>query len=88
MNNNTQDGLAVEKAENLLESMKQEALREIGRTDRQEIAAAWFHSHLGSLDFARQAGLITENRRRRLYREFQAEARRVRLDEGGKEHGD
>ena len=31
---------------------------------------AWYHSHLGSLDFARQMGLITEERRQQLYKEF------------------
>lgn len=59
------------KVEETLEGMKQETIREIGRTEHQEVRKAWYHSHLGSLDFARQIGLITEKRRRQLYREFQ-----------------
>lgn len=31
---------------------------------------AWYYSHLGSLDFARQMGLISEERRQELYHEF------------------
>lgn len=60
-----------EKVEETLEAMKQETIREIGRTELQEVRKAWYHSHLGSLDFARQIGLITEERRKQLYREFQ-----------------
>lgn len=65
---------AMEKAEYLLSSMKHEAQRMIESTDLQETRKAWYHSHLGSLDFARQIGLITEERRRQLYKEFQREA--------------
>ncbi len=56
---------AMERAEYLLSSMKHEALRMIESTDLQETRKAWYHSHLGSLDFARQIGLITEERRRK-----------------------
>lgn len=31
---------------------------------------AWYYSHLGSLDFARQIGFISEERRQELYKEF------------------
>ena len=65
---------AMERAEYLLSSMKHEALRMIESTDLQETRKAWYHSHLGSLDFARQIGLITEERRQQLYKEFQKEA--------------
>ncbi len=65
---------AMGNTEHLLESMKREALRMIEKTDRQETRAAWYHSHLGSLDFARQIGLITEERRQELYKQFQKEA--------------
>lgn len=59
------------KVEETLEAMKQETVREIRRMELQEVRKAWYHSHLGSLDFARQIGLITEERRQQLYREFQ-----------------
>lgn len=65
---------AMGNAEFLLESMKREALRMIESTDLQETRKAWYHSHLGALDFARQMGLITEERRQQLYKQFQREA--------------
>lgn len=60
-------------AEKLLEAMKQEAVRMIKNTAFQETKKAWYHSHLGSIDFARQMGHITEKRRQQLYKEFNAE---------------
>lgn len=65
---------AMGNAEFILESMKREAIRMIESTDLQETRKAWYHSHLGSLDFARQMGLITEERRQQLYKKFQREA--------------
>lgn len=65
---------ALENAEKLLGAMKAEAIRMIKGTGIQETRKAWYHSHLGSIDFARQIGLITEERRQQLYREFEEEA--------------
>lgn len=58
------------KAEEILEGMKRETVGMIQRTHIQETRKAWYHSHLGSIDFARQIGLITEERRQQLYKEF------------------
>lgn len=56
--------------------MKAEAIRAIKNSAIQETRKAWYHSHLGSIDFARQIGLITEERRQQLYKEFEQEIRR------------
>lgn len=61
---------ALENAEKLLGAMKAEAVRMIKQSAIQETRKAWYHSHLGSIDFARQIGLITEERRQQLYKEF------------------
>lgn len=61
---------AVTNAERLLASMEEEAVRMIENAGHQETRAAWYHSHLGSIDFARQMGLITEERRQQLYDGF------------------
>lgn len=60
-------------AEKLLEAMKKEAINMIKSSGIQETQKAWYHSHLGSIDFARQMGLITEQRRMQLYKEFEKE---------------
>lgn len=57
-------------AEELLEAMKNESLRMIEATHVLSAKNAWYYSHLGSLDFARQMGLISEERRQELYQEF------------------
>lgn len=62
-----------EDAEKHLEAMKREAVHMIKSTEFQETTKAWYHSHLGSIDFARQMGLITEERRQQLYKEFKKE---------------
>lgn len=62
---------AIENAEKLLGMMKEEAVRMIKESVIQETRKAWYHSHLGSIDFARQIGLITEERRQQLYKEFE-----------------
>lgn len=61
---------AFENAEKLLAAMRREATRMIHEGSTYEGKMAWYHSHLGSLDFARQMGLITEERRQQLYKEF------------------
>ena len=61
---------AFENAERLLATMRREATRMIHEASTYEGKMAWYHSHLGSLDFARQMGLITEERRQQLYKEF------------------
>lgn len=65
---------AMGNAEYILEVMKRETIHAIESAERQEARKAWYYSHLGSLDFARQIGLITEERRQQLYKEFQKEA--------------
>ena len=65
------DNIQLSKtAEELLEAMKTESLRMIKSTHVLSVKNAWYYSHLGSLDFARQMGLISEERRQELYREF------------------
>lgn len=59
--------LDVEKR---LASMKEEAVREIGRAKSPEAKLAWYWSHIGALDLARQLDFITEARRQELYEEF------------------
>ena len=61
---------AFENVEKLLATMRREATRMIHEASTYEGKMAWYHSHLGSLDFARQMGLITEERRQQLYKEF------------------
>ncbi len=58
------------KAEEHLEAMKAESLRMIQATKDPSVKKAWHNSHLGSLDFAKEMGLISEERRQELYREF------------------
>lgn len=64
---------AIKNAERILDAMKAESLNMIKSTQIQETRKAWYHSHLGSIDFARQMGLITEERRQQLYKEFKKE---------------
>lgn len=59
------------KAEEHLEAMKAESLRMIHSTETSSTKHAWYYSHLGSIDFARQMGLISEERRQELYEEFE-----------------
>lgn len=72
------------KTEEILEGMKQETIEAIRRTEYQETRKAWYHSHLGSIDFARQIGLITEERRQQLYKDFKE---CVRKQEPGETQG-
>ena len=60
--------LDVEKR---LASMKEEAVREINRTKSLDAKLAWYWSHIGALDLARQLDHITEDRRLELYHEFE-----------------
>ncbi len=69
-----------EEAEKLLEAMKKEAVNMIKSTGFQETKKAWYHSHLGSIDFARQMGLISEKRRQQLYKEFKEELKEAGND--------
>lgn len=54
--------------ETLLSSMRQEAARNI-RDPKASGASrlAWYWSHIGAIDLARQMGVITEDRRQALY---------------------
>ena len=58
--------------ETLLSSMRQEAARNI-RDPKASGASrlAWYWSHIGAIDLARQMGVITEDRRQALYEEMQ-----------------
>lgn len=58
------------KAEDLLEVMKNETLYMIQSAKEPSVKSAWYYSHIGALDFARQIGFISEERRQALYREF------------------
>ena len=57
--------------ETLLSSMRQEAARNI-RDPKASGASrlAWYWSHIGAIDLARQMGVITEDRRQALYEEM------------------
>lgn len=54
-----------------LADMQQEASRSIKNPDASEASRlAWYWSHIGSIDLARQLGLISEKRRQELYEEM------------------
>lgn len=58
--------------ETLLSSMRQEAERGIKNPNSTEASRqAWYWSHIGAIDLARQMGVISEERRRELYDEMQ-----------------
>ena len=58
--------------ETLLAAMQQEASRSIKNPGASEASRlAWYWSHIGSIDLARQLGLISEKRRQELYEEMQ-----------------
>ena len=55
-----------------LADMQQEASRSIKNPGASEASRlAWYWSHIGSIDLARQLGLISEKRRQELYEEMQ-----------------
>lgn len=56
--------------EKRLASMKEEAVREISRLSNRDAKLAWYWSHIGAIDLARQLDLITDDRRQELYEEF------------------
>ena len=59
--------------ETLLADMRREAERCIKNPNSAQAARlAWYWSHIGSIDLARQLGLITEERRTELYEEMKA----------------
>lgn len=76
MPKDVKDDLAFECKRNL-QVMEDEAVRMINSSNEQEVRAAWYHSHLGSIDFARQMKLIDEDEQQKLYWRFSG---RVRLD--------
>ena len=58
--------------ETLLSSMRQEAARNIRNPKASDASRlAWYWSHIGAIDLARQMGVITEERRQALYEEMQ-----------------
>lgn len=57
-------------AETHLAAMKEEAAREIGRATSRDAKLAWYWTHIGAIDLARQMGFITDDRRQQLYEEF------------------
>lgn len=63
---------STKNVEGLIASMWDETKRSLARPGATETQrAAWYYSHLGSLDMARQMGAITEERRLELYHEAQ-----------------
>lgn len=63
-----EDGTNIET---LLAAMQQEASRNIKNPGASEASRlAWYWSHIGSIDLARQLGLISEKRRQELYEEM------------------
>ena len=72
--------------ETLLAAMQQEASRSIKNPSASEASRlAWYWSHIGSIDLARQLGLISEERRQELYEEMRPlkPATTVLADTGG-----
>ena len=65
------DNIKLSKTtEELLEAMKTEYLRRIESAHVLSVKNAWYYSYLGSLDFARQMGLISEEHRQELCQKF------------------
>lgn len=58
---------ADQNVETLLASMMEETRRMIAASSKEDSRVAWYWSFVGSLDMARQLGLITEERRQELY---------------------
>lgn len=58
---------ADQNVETLLASMMEETRRMIATSSKGDSRVAWYWSFIGSLDMARQLGLITEERRQELY---------------------
>ena len=59
--------------ETLLASMQQEASRNIKNPSVSEASClAWYWSHIGAIDLARQMGIISEERRKELYEEMRS----------------
>lgn len=58
---------ADQNVETLLASMMEETRRMIAASSKEDGRVAWYWSFIGSLDMARQLGLITEERRQELY---------------------
>lgn len=56
--------------ETLLASMRAETVREIERAGSDGAKSAWYWTHIGALDMARQLDLISDQRRQELYAEF------------------
>ena len=56
-----------QNVETLLASMMEETRRMIATSSKEDGRVAWYWSFIGSLDMARQLGLITEERRQELY---------------------
>ena len=70
-------------AEKLLALMKDEAVRGIQADVSMGSKAAWYWSHVGALDMARQLGFITEDRRQELYEDFRQFNPLLEGQEGG-----
>ncbi len=66
-----------EEAFAVLERMKEESVRMVKQASTERVKKVWYYSHLGSIDFARQIGVITEEQRSGLYKEFRDELREV-----------
>lgn len=57
--------------EAILEGMKQETIRMVEQSESTASKAAWYWTHIGALDMARQLGLIAEERRQELCHEIE-----------------
>lgn len=60
-----------DNVEKVLEGMKKETERMIQTGSSYDSKIAWYWSHIGAIDMARQLGLITDERRLELYREIE-----------------
>lgn len=60
-----------DNVEKVLEGMKKETERMIQTSSHYDSKVAWYWSHIGAIDMARQLGLITDERRLELYKEIE-----------------
>lgn len=69
-NTQEQNNAKIRDVEQVIASMRDETVREIGKARiSAEAKLAWYWSYIGALDMAQQLGLISDARRQALYHE-------------------
>lgn len=64
--------MSAKNVEELLEALKAEAVRNIRAAKTYDSRIAWYWTHIGEIEMARQLGLINEDRRYELEVDFRA----------------